>query len=232
MISVPIINCGSQGQSAVWICVNRDYNEPDISLPLLEILLAKGFDTNAVVRNMSALHSALFFAHQQCALAMARAGANLQIVCRDFTTSEEEEPVYWTELQAYKAMYGVEFARQLVQASVTAAAGQKDAGERAVGAAQRGLDDIKIQDCENVTMAAKATLESENEHPNRLLKVNSSIKDVQKSERVVKTEARCETCGTRNPAKSCPCGRVHYCDRTCQRSGWKQHKQVCTFKSE
>merc|ERR1711964_955114 len=28
--------------------------------------------------------------------------------------------------------------------------------------------------------------------------------------------------------KSCPCGKIYFCDEVCQRSAWKYHKRSCS----
>lgn len=69
---------------------------------------------------------------------------------------------------------------------------------------------------------------------NEALEWDSDVKipeELSKAEIAVQPKV-CGACGAANPAKSCPCGKAHYCDRACQKSGWKQHKRICSFKSK
>jgi len=109
-------------RSPPWICVNREYREPDALLPLLNLMLAKGFDPNGTIYNMSALHMAISNEHLDCALALVRAGANLQTKCRKRPDDVKEIMGTWTALEASKMLCGAAFTRKLVEASVAAAA--------------------------------------------------------------------------------------------------------------
>ena len=59
-----------------WVCV-REYPQHDHLLPLLKLMLARGFDPNATLNGMPALHMALENGHKESAAALARAGADI-----------------------------------------------------------------------------------------------------------------------------------------------------------
>ena len=52
------------------MCVNREYARQDVLLPLLKLLLARGFDPNGRIHDQPALHMALRSGHSECALAL------------------------------------------------------------------------------------------------------------------------------------------------------------------
>ena len=119
------------GISPLCLCVGRLVGAGDALRPLLDLLLARGFDSNAtenvVARGggvggsggggggaaSSALHIALRNAHHGCALALARAGANVN-------APRPEDGV--TALRVASATYGDGFARELREAGVVAMA--------------------------------------------------------------------------------------------------------------
>jgi len=41
--------------------------------------------------------------------------------------------------------------------------------------------------------------------------------------------ANCHEHNYKTKFKTCPCGKVAYCDKTCQRADWKKHKKFCTW---
>jgi len=98
-----------------WICVNREYREPDALLPLLNLLLEKGFDPNGNIHNMSALHMAIMNGHKECALALVRAGADIQTKGRKVQEDVNEELGLWTALEASEMLCGASFTRCLWQ---------------------------------------------------------------------------------------------------------------------
>ena len=100
------------GVSPLCLCVSQGYTGRDSLYPLLEYLLIRGFDCNAMMCGVSALHIALRNAHYGCAFALTRAGANIKAVHPDGKTA----------LEAAKLIYGESFARELREASVVAMA--------------------------------------------------------------------------------------------------------------
>ena len=100
------------GVSPLCLCVSQGYTGRDSLYPLLEHLLTRGFDANATMCGVSALHIALRNAHYGCAFALTRAGANISAVHPDGKTA----------LEAAKLIYGESFARELREASVVAMA--------------------------------------------------------------------------------------------------------------
>mmetsp|Transcript_6444 Transcript_6444/g.13964 ORF Transcript_6444/g.13964 Transcript_6444/m.13964 type:complete len:987 (+) Transcript_6444:15-2975(+) len=100
------------GISPLCLCVSQGYTARDALYPLLEHLLTRGFDPNATMCGVSALHIALRNAHYGCAFALTRAGANINAVHPDGKTA----------LQASELIYGESFARELREASVVAMA--------------------------------------------------------------------------------------------------------------
>ena len=73
--------CTDRGDEAkcspAWVCVNHEYAREDVLLPLLKLLLARGFDPNGRIHDQPALHMALRSGHTECALALVRAGADV-----------------------------------------------------------------------------------------------------------------------------------------------------------
>lgn len=100
------------GISPLCLCVSQGCTARDALYPLLEHLLTRGFDPNATLCGVSALHIALRNAHYGCAFALTRAGANVHAVHPDGKTA----------LQASELIYGESFARELKEASVVAMA--------------------------------------------------------------------------------------------------------------
>mmetsp|Transcript_6669 Transcript_6669/g.15138 ORF Transcript_6669/g.15138 Transcript_6669/m.15138 type:complete len:997 (-) Transcript_6669:2043-5033(-) len=100
------------GVSPLCLCVSQGYTARDALYPLLEHLLTRGFDANATMCGVSALHIALRNAHYGCAFALTRAGANINAMHPDGKTA----------LQASELIYGESFARELREASVVAMA--------------------------------------------------------------------------------------------------------------
>ncbi|KAL7535147.1 hypothetical protein ACHAXR_006309 [Thalassiosira sp. AJA248-18] len=100
------------GISPLCLCVSQGYTARDALYPLLEHLLTRGFDPNATMCGVSALHIALRNAHYGCAFALTRAGANINAAHPDGKTA----------LQASELIYGESFARELREASVVAMA--------------------------------------------------------------------------------------------------------------
>lgn len=100
------------GVSPLCLCVSQGYTGRDALYPLLEHLLTRGFDPNATMCGVSALHIALRNAHYGCAFALTRAGANINAVHPDGKTC----------LKAAELIYGESFARELKEASVVAMA--------------------------------------------------------------------------------------------------------------
>ena len=100
------------GISPLCLCVSQAYASRDALYPLLEHLLTRGFDPNATMCGVSALHIALRNAHYGCAFALTRAGANINAVHPDGRTA----------LAAASVIYGESFARELREASVVAMA--------------------------------------------------------------------------------------------------------------
>mmetsp|Transcript_7965 Transcript_7965/g.17274 ORF Transcript_7965/g.17274 Transcript_7965/m.17274 type:complete len:518 (-) Transcript_7965:886-2439(-) len=100
------------GISPLCLCVSQGYTARDALYPLLEHLLTRGFDPNATMCGVSALHIALRNAHYGCAFALTRAGANINTLHPDGKTA----------LQASELIYGESFARELREASVVAMA--------------------------------------------------------------------------------------------------------------
>lgn len=100
------------GISPLCLCVSQGYTARDALYPLLEHLLTRGYDPNASLCGVSALHIALRNAHYGSAFALTRAGANINAVYPDGKTA----------LQASELIYGESFARELREASVVAMA--------------------------------------------------------------------------------------------------------------
>ena len=100
------------GISPLCLCVSQGYIARDALYPLLEHLLTRGFDPNATMCGVSALHIALRNAHYGAAFALTRAGANIKALHPDGKTA----------LQASELIYGESFARELREASVVAMA--------------------------------------------------------------------------------------------------------------
>lgn len=101
------------GISPLCICVCQSYCARDALYPLLEHLLTRGFDPNATLEGVSALHIALRNAHYGCAFALTRAGANINVVHPDDGKSA---------FSTAAIIYGESFARELREASVVAMA--------------------------------------------------------------------------------------------------------------
>ena len=64
--------------SPVWCCVAHEYDSTDMLLPLLKLLLARGFSPNGTIHEFPALHMALYNNHIMCAEALVRAGASFR----------------------------------------------------------------------------------------------------------------------------------------------------------
>jgi len=122
------------GISPVCLCVCQGYGGRDILYPLLEQLLTRGFDANASMYGVSALHIALRNAHYGCAFALTRAGANINVVHPDGKTA----------LQAATLIYGESFARELREASVVAMAVADPTRRRDLLRNQRGAGAKKL----------------------------------------------------------------------------------------
>ncbi|EJK46806.1 hypothetical protein THAOC_34510 [Thalassiosira oceanica] len=101
------------GISPLCLCVCQGYTARDALYPLLEHLLTRGFDPNAQMDGVSALHIALRNAHYGCAFALTRAGANINTVHPD-----DGKTAHATA----GIIYGESFARELREASVVAMA--------------------------------------------------------------------------------------------------------------
>ena len=105
------------GISPLCLCVGRFVGVGDSLLPLLDLLISRGFDTNATEcgpAGSSVLHVALRNAHFSCALSLARAGANVNA---HLNSSDAK-----TALRVAGAIYGDAFARELREAGVVAMA--------------------------------------------------------------------------------------------------------------
>lgn len=105
------------GISPLCLCVERFVGVGDSLLPLLDLLISRGFDTNATecgIGGSSVLHVALRNAHYSCALSLARSGANVNA---HLNSSDAK-----TALRVADAIYGDAFARELREAGVIAMA--------------------------------------------------------------------------------------------------------------
>ena len=105
------------GFSPLCLCVNGPSSPTtegrrDALYSFVEVLLTRGFDPNATMCGVSALHIALRNAHYGCAFALTRAGANINAIHPDGKTA----------LQASELIYGESFTRELREASVVAMA--------------------------------------------------------------------------------------------------------------
>mmetsp|Transcript_39942 Transcript_39942/g.96129 ORF Transcript_39942/g.96129 Transcript_39942/m.96129 type:complete len:994 (+) Transcript_39942:44-3025(+) len=127
------------GVSPLCLCVSQGYTARDALYPLLEHLLTRGFDANATMCGVSALHLALRNAHYGCAFALCRAGANINAMHPDGKTA----------LQASELIYGESFARELREASVVA---------MAVADPTRRRDMLRSQGAEGAKKLAKRAL--------------------------------------------------------------------------
>ncbi len=77
--------------SPVWCAVGQPY-EPDKLLPLLRLLLARGFDPNGTVHGQPALHMAVRYGHTECAKALVMAGADTNLTAPERYGVSPEQP--------------------------------------------------------------------------------------------------------------------------------------------
>ena len=100
------------------MCVNREYARQDVLLPLLKLLLARGFDPNGRIHDQPALHMALRSGHSECALALVRAGADVSAKAPTGPSTTER----WTALELCREWHGPQLAARLEEAAAASSA--------------------------------------------------------------------------------------------------------------
>lgn len=138
--SMPAL-CTDRGDEAkcspAWVCVNREYARHDVLLPLLKLLLARGFDPNGRIHDQPALHMALRSGHSECALALVRAGADVSTKAPTGPSTTER----WTALELCREWHGPQLAARLEEAAAASSAvlGARKRRDRLRKAAAAGL---------------------------------------------------------------------------------------------
>ena len=51
------------------------------------------------------------------------------------------------------------------------------------------------------------------------------------SSTLLKSQGICGWCGKEEAPSTCPCKQVCFCDTTCQKNLWSEHKMICTFQN-
>ena len=97
-----------------------NYSRPNILLPILKVLLARGFDASGIHQGVSSLQIALWNGHDECAVELARAGvavSELQPTELSDTSDDRPKPALEVAEQLYP---GSGLAERLQDAAATA----------------------------------------------------------------------------------------------------------------
>jgi tetratricopeptide (TPR) repeat protein len=97
-----------------------NYSRPNILLPILKVLLARGFDASGTHQGISSLHIALWNGHDECAVELARAGVAVsELQPTELNDTSDGRPK--TALEVAEQLYpGSDLAERLQDAATTA----------------------------------------------------------------------------------------------------------------
>ena len=97
-----------------------NYSRPNILLPILKVLLARGFDASGIHQGVSSLQIALRNGHDECAVELARAGVAVsELQPTELSDTSDGRPK--TALDVAKQLYpGSGLAKRLQDAAATA----------------------------------------------------------------------------------------------------------------
>jgi ankyrin repeat protein len=165
--------------SPAWVCVNREYARQDVLLPLLKLLLARGFDPNGRIHDQPALHMALRSGHGECALALVRAGADVSAKAPTGPSTMER----WTALELCREWHGPQQAARLEEAAAASSAvlGARKRRDRLRKAAAAGLGPKevvqRVLDAASALMATGRWLEAAGAYEEALQYPEDALED-------------------------------------------------------